>query len=61
MKIMINSNIQQIDGYWTPLKMTMTTLAPGHQTVMEVLQVKYDRPINPDYFTTNFLQTGRTK
>ena len=50
---------RQIDGYWSAEKTTMKTLDSGHRTELEIRQVKYDIPVNPGYFTTNFLQTGR--
>lgn len=60
-KIMESSDIKQNDGIWTPMKLTMTTVRSGHRTVMEINQIKYNISINPGYFTTNFLQTGRLK
>ena len=38
---------------------TMTTLATQHSTRVEILQAKYNVPMNSGYFTTNFLETGR--
>ncbi len=48
-----------IDGYWSAEKTTMETLASGHRTILETRQIRYNIDINPGYFTTNFLQTGR--
>ena len=50
---------RQIDGRWSAEKTIMLTIESDHRTVLEMRQVKYDIPINPGYFTTNFLQTGR--
>ncbi len=60
-KVMENTNFQEIDGVWTPMRITMTTVATNHRTVMEINQVKQNIPIGPGYFTTNFLQTGRAQ
>ena len=49
----------QIDGIWTPRTTTMTTLESGHKTVMTTNKVKYGIRLNPSFFTTNYLQTGR--
>lgn len=51
--------LKETDGFWFAEKTTMKTIASDHQTVLEIGQVKYNIPINPGYFTTNFLQTGR--
>jgi len=60
-KIMESSDFREISGIWTPFKITMTTVQSGHRTVMEMNQIKMNIPINPGYFTTNFLQTGRLR
>jgi hypothetical protein len=61
LKIMECSDLEVVDGIWTPMTMVMTTVSSGHRTVMDVLQIKYNIPMNPGYFTTNFLQTGRVR
>lgn len=60
-KELIMEDLKEVQGHWVGLKTTMTTLATGHKTIIETRQVKYDIPINPNYFTTNFLQTGRAQ
>ena len=60
-KELIMEDLQQIQEHWIGLKTTMTTIATGHKTIVETRQVKFDIPINPNYFTTNFLQTGRAQ
>ncbi len=37
----------------------MKTVATGHATRLEMMQVRYDTPIPSGYFTTRFLETGR--
>ena len=55
----VSENITHIDGIWTPLNVTMTTHSTGHKTILTIKQVKYNIPMNPGYFSTNFLKTGR--
>ncbi len=47
--------IDQIQGYWTVMASTMTTLGSGHQTVMEVEAVVYDQDLPETLFTTRAL------
>ncbi|RKX73474.1 MAG: outer membrane lipoprotein-sorting protein, partial [Spirochaetes bacterium] len=44
-----------------PFKVTMTTHSSGHKTILTTLQVKYNIAMNPGFFTTNFLSTGRVQ
>lgn len=60
-KELVMEDLKQIQGHWVGLKTTMTTLATGHKTIVNTKQVKFDIPVNPQYFTTNFLQTGRAQ
>lgn len=61
LKIMENSAFEKIDGTWTPMRITMTTVDSAHRTVMEINQVKQNISIDSGYFTTNFLRTGRVR
>jgi outer membrane lipoprotein-sorting protein len=61
LKNMENSVFEKIDGMWTPLQIIMTTVDSGHRTVMEINQVKHNIAVDPGYFTTNYLQTGRVR
>jgi len=61
LKVMKNSAFERIDGIWTPMRITMTTVDSGHRTIMEINQIKQNISIDPGYFTTNFLQTGRLR
>jgi len=56
-----SENIVKEYGHWLAKKITMVTLENGHKTILEIKQVKYDIPLNPGYFTTTFLETGRAK
>lgn len=48
-----------VDGYWTPMKLTMTNVQSGHSTALTMLQMVYNKPIPAGVFTTRFLETGR--
>ena len=39
--------------------MVMTDAKGNHRTLLEILQIRIDIPINPNYFTVSFLETGR--
>ena len=56
-----SENITNENGHWVAKKITMETLENGHKTVLDIKQVKYDIPLNSGFFTTTFLETGRTK
>jgi outer membrane lipoprotein-sorting protein len=60
-KTMINEDIRMVDGQWTIYKVTMTDASSGHKTVMSINKVRYNIPVKPGYFTTNYLQTGRAQ
>lgn len=53
------SQTDQINGRWIPKVITMTTIASGHSTRIEIIQAQYDIPMNSNFFTTRFLETGR--
>ncbi len=56
-----SENITNENGHWVAKKITMETLENGHRTVLDIKQVKYDIPLNPGFFSTTFLETGRVK
>ena len=56
-----SENIVKENGHWLAKKIIMETLESGHKTILDIKQVKYDIPLNPGYFTTTFLETGRAK
>ena len=60
-KVLNSENISRESGHWFAKKLTMETVGNGHKTVLEIRQVKYDIPLNPAFFTTTFLKTGRVK
>ncbi len=60
-KELISENISKENSHWVAKKITMKTLGTGHKTILDIKQVKYDMVLNPGFFTTTFLKTGRTK
>ena len=58
-KVLTTDDIAYTEGRWITRSVTMTTLASGTSTRIEILQAKYDIPMNSGYFTTTFLETGR--
>ncbi len=55
------ASVEKIQGHWLARKMTMTTVATEHKTMIEIIQAKFDMQVNPGYFTVYFLETGRMK
>ncbi|MBT3275409.1 MAG: outer membrane lipoprotein-sorting protein [Spirochaetales bacterium] len=60
-KVLTSEDFKQVQNHWLAGRITMSTVETGHQTTLEFQQVKFDIPINPAYFTTGFLETGRTR
>lgn len=58
-KIMEAGGLRRVDGRRLTDRITMTTVESGHRTVLDIRQVRYDVPLDPGYFTTVFLETGR--
>ena len=50
------SDIKQIDGRWTPMKMVMKNLQEGGETFMETLEIKFDVELSDNLFTTKNLK-----
>jgi outer membrane lipoprotein-sorting protein len=49
-------DIRNIDGHWCAMKLVMTNLQEGGQTVMETLEVKFDIPLEDTLFSTRSLK-----
>jgi outer membrane lipoprotein-sorting protein len=52
-------NITKIGDKWITKTLTMTTKATNHSTRIEILQAKFDIPIDSRFFTIPFMETGR--
>ncbi len=58
-KTLVTEQQDVVDGRPITKILTMTTLATGHATRLEIVQARYDMPISDNYFTLKFLETGR--
>lgn len=56
LKILQNSQIEKIQGYWTPRKMVMENVEDKHQTIIEVTEIKYDTGLSDNVFTQRNLK-----
>lgn len=59
LKTLITDDIAFTEGRWITKSITMTTHTTNHSTRIEIVQAKYNIPMNSGYFTTSFLETGR--
>ena len=55
-KELLCESIEQVDGFWTIKKMTMSNLLSSHKTVYELLEVKYILPVDKNVFTVSALE-----
>jgi outer membrane lipoprotein-sorting protein len=58
-KRLLAEDLSQIGDKWLSRILTMTTLATNHSTRIEILQAKFDIPLDERFFTLPFLETGR--
>ncbi len=58
-KTLITEETDTIDGKPITKILTMKTEASGHATRLEMMQARFDVPLNSGYFTLKFLETGR--
>ena len=49
-------DFQFIDGHWTAMKLVMTNVQDGGETVMETLEIAFDVELPDDLFTTRQLK-----
>lgn len=60
-KELVCENIEQIDGFWTTRKMTMTNTLTNHATVYELKEIKYNLPLDANLFTVSALEREQVK
>ena len=53
--------VEQVNGYWTATKMTMTNVQTNHHTVYELKDLQYDIPVDKNYFTVSALEREQVK
>jgi outer membrane lipoprotein-sorting protein len=59
LKVMNVIDLQQINGYWTPMDVKLSNVQTNHATEIKIMKLVYDETINPRLFTTNFLEKGK--
>lgn len=52
-------DLQNINGYWTPMVDELRNVQTGHSTKLTIQQIKTDLNLPARIFTTNFLNTGK--
>jgi len=55
-KVLANSQVENIQGHWTPKKMVMENVEDKHKTVMEITDIKYDTGLSSDIFSQRNLK-----
>lgn len=53
------SDITKVQGFWVARKMHMSNVQTGHQTILEVVDPKYDLPMQEAEFNVTTLEKGR--
>ena len=59
LKRMEVQELEQIDGFWTPMNAVMTNVQTSHSTRVTLLKMVYDENVDSRMFTTSFLEQGR--
>jgi len=47
---------EKIQGYWTPVEISMTDVTKDHTTVMKIMKITYDTGIKDEVFTDRYLK-----
>ncbi len=55
-KVLTNSRVAKVDGYWTVQEMTMRDVQAKHKTVLTLSDVKHDTGLANSVFTKRFLR-----
>ena len=55
-KVLTNSQVEKIDGYWTVKEMTMEDVQDKHKTILRLTEVKHDTGLRSTIFTKRFLR-----
>lgn len=61
LKVMNVLDLQNIDGFWTPMVAEMKNVQTDHKTVITIKKIIFDKGVNGKVFTQGFLSTGRVK
>ncbi len=55
-KVMNNSEVEKVDGYWTPKRVEMKDVLRNHTTTMELVSVKHDQGLTDKTFSKRNLK-----
>ncbi|HKJ67699.1 MAG TPA: outer membrane lipoprotein-sorting protein, partial [bacterium] len=55
-KVLINREIEQIDGNWTAREITMEDVQKGSRTVLSLTEVRYNVSLDEQIFTTRYMR-----
>ncbi|MDT8273961.1 MAG: outer membrane lipoprotein-sorting protein [Desulfomonilia bacterium] len=47
---------EQIQGYWTPVQITMKDVTKDHTTIMKITEIVYDTDLDDSVFSTRYLK-----
>ncbi len=61
LKVLKVEDLQQVQGYWTPMSTLLTNVQSGHATRLKIRKIVFDKPLPDGLFTTNFLKTERVR
>ena len=50
------SDVRRVDGHWYAMRLVMTNLQEGGETVIETAEIKFDVDLPDDVFTTRNLK-----
>lgn len=57
-RVLTVSEITQVQGFWTKLRMEMENVQTGHRTIISIAEPQYDLKIDPGLFTVAKLEKG---
>ena len=61
LKVLSVEQLEQVQGYWTPMQTLMENVQTGHATRLTFKKIVYDEPLPAALFSTAFLETGRVR
>lgn len=59
LKVLNVEKLEKQQSYWLPMKSSLKNVQTNHTTVLEILKIEIDKPVDDKMFTQNFLNTGR--
>lgn len=59
LKRMVCDGLKNVDGRWLFTKLQMNNIQKNHQTIIEIEEITYDKPLEENIFTVSMLESGR--